>query len=101
MAWYSAAIKMELQPESDSQSAIRPTQLIAHSIVAGWTARRTYEFWRDSTNLESHFGIGYGLRDIAQYLGTETRADANASASALPNVIITGHQAFFTEEALA
>ncbi|MFJ3597891.1 N-acetylmuramoyl-L-alanine amidase [Streptomyces sp. NPDC090126] len=52
-----------------------------HSIVANWTARRTYEFWRDSTNLESHFGIGYGERDIAQYIGTETRADANAGAN--------------------
>ncbi|WP_145499284.1 N-acetylmuramoyl-L-alanine amidase [Streptomyces sp. CFMR 7] len=81
MAWYPGAKKMELQPESDSQPAIRPTQLILHSIVANWTARRTYEFWRDSTNLESHFGIGYGERDIAQYIGTETRADANAGAN--------------------
>ncbi|MCI4045142.1 N-acetylmuramoyl-L-alanine amidase [Streptomyces sp. TRM75563] len=81
MAWYSGAKKMELQPESDSQQAIRPTQLIVHSIVANWTARRTYEFWRDSTNLESHFGIGYGAGDIAQYIGTETRADANAGAN--------------------
>lgn len=81
MAWYPGAKKLELQPESDSQQAIRPTQLIVHSIVASWTARRTYEFWRDSTNLESHFGIGYGARDIAQYIGTETRADANAGAN--------------------
>ncbi len=81
MAWYPGATKMELQPESDQQQAIRPTQLIVHSIVANWTARRTYEYWRDSTNLESHFGIGYGERDIAQYIGTETRADANAGAN--------------------
>ncbi|WP_097865954.1 peptidoglycan recognition protein family protein [Streptomyces sp. rh34] len=81
MAWYPGAKKMELQPESDAQAAIRPTQLIVHSIVANWTARRTYEFWRDSTNLESHFGIGYGAGDIAQYIGTETRADANAGAN--------------------
>lgn len=81
MAWYPGAKKMELQPESDSQQAIRPTQLILHSIVANWTARRTFEFWRDSTNLESHFGIGYGKGDIAQYIGTETRADANAGAN--------------------
>jgi hypothetical protein len=58
MAWYERAIKMELQPESDAQPAIRPTQVIVHSIVASWTARRTYEYWRDSTSLESHFGIG-------------------------------------------
>ena len=34
MAWYPGAIKLELQPESDSQAAIRPTQLIMHSIAA-------------------------------------------------------------------
>jgi hypothetical protein len=80
MAWYPGATKMELQPESDNQEAIRPTQLIVHSIVGPWTARRTYEYWRDSTNLESHFGIGY-VGDIGQYIGTETRADANAAAN--------------------
>ncbi|MDX3405518.1 N-acetylmuramoyl-L-alanine amidase [Streptomyces sp. ME02-6977A] len=80
MAWYPGATKMELQPESDSQPAIKPTQFIVHSIVGPWTARRTYEYWRDSTNLESHFGIGYA-GDIAQYIGTETRADANAAAN--------------------
>ncbi|MFC9268901.1 N-acetylmuramoyl-L-alanine amidase [Streptomyces zhihengii] len=80
MAWYPGATKMELQPESDAQAAIRPTQLIVHSIIAPWTARRTYEFWRDSTNLESHFGLGYA-GDLGQYIGTETRADANAGAN--------------------
>lgn len=80
MAWFPGAIKMELQPESDSQQAIRPTQLIFHSIVAPWTARRTYEFWRDSTNLESHFAVDYA-GDVGQFIGTETRADANAGAN--------------------
>ncbi|MDX2702137.1 N-acetylmuramoyl-L-alanine amidase [Streptomyces sp. PA03-6a] len=80
MAWYPGAKKMELQPESDSQQAIRPTQLICHSIAGPWTAKRTYEYWRDSTNLESHFGLGYS-GDLGQYIGTETRADANASAN--------------------
>lgn len=80
MAWYEGAEKLELQPESDAQPAIRPTQLIVHSIVAPWSPRRTYEFWRDSTTLESHFGVGYG-GDIAQYIGTETRADANYLAN--------------------
>ncbi|MYU24647.1 N-acetylmuramoyl-L-alanine amidase [Streptomyces sp. SID8352] len=84
MAWYPGATKMELQPESDQQPAIRPTQFLVHSIVGPWTARRTYEYWRDSTNLESHFGIGYA-GDIAQYIGTETRADANASANRRPD----------------
>ncbi|MFF8829342.1 N-acetylmuramoyl-L-alanine amidase [Streptomyces sp. NPDC015131] len=80
MAWYPHATKMELQPESDSQAAIRPTQFILHSIAAPWTARRVYEFWRDSTNLESHFGLGF-RGDLAQFIGTETRADANAGAN--------------------
>jgi hypothetical protein len=84
MAWYPGAIKMELQPESDQQSAIRPTQLIFHSIAAPWTARRTYEFWRDSTNLESHFGLGYA-GDLAQYIGTQTKADANYLANLRPD----------------
>ncbi|WP_405391049.1 N-acetylmuramoyl-L-alanine amidase [Streptomyces sp. NBC_01102] len=80
MAWYPGAVKMELQPESDQQPAIRPTQFIVHSIVAPWTARRTYEYWRDSTNLESHFGVDYE-GTVGQYIGTETRADANAGAN--------------------
>lgn len=80
MAWYPGAVKIELQPESDSQPAIRPTQFIVHSIIAPWTARRTYEYWRDSTSLESHFGVDYE-GTVGQYIGTETRADANAGAN--------------------
>lgn len=80
MAWYSGAKKMELQPESDAQPAIKPTQFILHSIVAPWTPERTYEYWRDSTNLESHFGLGYD-GSLAQYIGTETRADATGAAN--------------------
>ncbi|OSY50584.1 N-acetylmuramoyl-L-alanine amidase [Streptomyces fradiae ATCC 10745 = DSM 40063] len=84
MAWYPGAQRMELQPESDAQPTIRPTQFIVHSIVAPWSPRRTYEYWRDSTNLESHFGLGYD-GDLAQYIGTETRADANAAANRRPD----------------
>ncbi|MFG2328238.1 N-acetylmuramoyl-L-alanine amidase [Streptomyces sp. NPDC048604] len=84
MAWYPGAVKMELQPESDSQPAIRPTQFIVHSIIAPWTAKRTYEYWRDSTNLESHFGLGYE-GDLGQFIGTETRADANYQANRRPD----------------
>ncbi|MCG0065045.1 N-acetylmuramoyl-L-alanine amidase [Streptomyces tricolor] len=84
MAWYPGATKMELQPESDSQAAIRPTQFLVHSIIAPWTAKRTYEYWRDSTNLESHFGLGYE-GDLGQFIGTETRADANAGANRRPD----------------
>jgi hypothetical protein len=84
MAWCPFAQKLELQPESDQQQAIKPTQFIVHSIVAPWTPQRTYEFWRDSTNLESHFGVGYD-GSVAQYIGTQTRADANAGANRRPD----------------
>jgi len=84
MAWYPGAAKMELQPESDSQPAIRPTQLIMHSIAAPWTKQRIFEYWRDSTNLESHFGQSYD-GSIAQYIGTQTRADANYQANRRPD----------------
>lgn len=80
MAWYKGATRMELLPEARQQPAIKPTQLIFHSIVAAWTPRRTYEYWRDSTSLESHFGLGYD-GDLAQYLPTTIRADANAGAN--------------------
>ncbi|MFJ6633494.1 N-acetylmuramoyl-L-alanine amidase [Streptomyces sp. NPDC091376] len=84
MAWYPGATKYELQPESDAQPAIRPTQFILHSIAAPWTARRIYEYWNESTNLESHFGLGYE-GDLGQYIGTETRADANYRANLRPD----------------
>lgn len=84
MAWCPFAQKFELQPESDSQPAIDPTQLILHSIAAPWTPGRIYEYWRDSTNLESHFGLGYD-GSLGQFLGTETRADANYAANRRPD----------------
>ncbi|MEE1813710.1 N-acetylmuramoyl-L-alanine amidase [Streptomyces sp. SP18ES09] len=84
MAWYPGATRYELQPESDAQPAIRPTQVIFHSIAAPWTAKRVYEYWRDSTNLESHFGLGYE-GDLGQFIGTETRADANYQANRRPD----------------
>lgn len=80
MSWCPFAQKMELQPESDTQSSISPTQLILHSIAAPWTIQRIYEYWRDSTNLESHFGLGYD-GSLGQYIGTQTRADANYGAN--------------------
>lgn len=80
MSWCPFAKKMELQPESDSQAAINPTQFIVHSLAAPWTIERTYEYWKNSTNLESHFGLGYDGR-LGQYIGTQTRADANAQAN--------------------
>lgn len=79
MAWYSGAIRDEI-PENDSQASITPTQFIVHSVIAPWTADRIGEYWRDSTNLESHFGLGYG-GDLNQYVSTTVRADANAQAN--------------------
>lgn len=84
MAWYPGAVRMELQPESDSQPAIVPTQLIYHSISAPWTKERLYEYWREGTNLDSHFGQSYD-GTLAQYIGTETRADANYLANRRPD----------------
>ncbi|MGW2543414.1 peptidoglycan-binding protein [Kitasatospora sp. NPDC001574] len=80
MAWYEAAEKMELQPESDDQPAITPTQALFHSVAAPWMPQRMYEYWRDSTRLESHFGVGYN-GSVGQFVGTETRADANMHAN--------------------
>jgi hypothetical protein len=84
MAWCPFAKKLELQPESDSQPAIRPTQFIMHSIAAPWDEERIYEYWRDSTNLESHFGLDYD-GSLGQFIGTETRADANYRANLRPD----------------
>ncbi|SDT69846.1 hypothetical protein SAMN05216371_3863 [Streptomyces sp. TLI_053] len=84
MSWYPAAERIELQPESDQQPAINPTQFIAHSIAAEWGPRRIFEFWRDDSNLESHFGLGYG-GELGQFIGTGTRADANAAANRRPD----------------
>ncbi|KAA6211781.1 N-acetylmuramoyl-L-alanine amidase [Streptomyces filamentosus] len=80
MAWYPGAVRMELQPESDQQAAIRPTQFIMHSIAAPWDERRIYEYWRDSTNLESHFGLDFD-GSLGQFIGTQTKADANYRAN--------------------
>jgi hypothetical protein len=94
MSWCPFATRMELQPESDSQQAIVPDQFIVHSLAAPWTARRTFEYWRDSTTLESHYGLGYA-GDLGQYIGTQTRADANAAANRRAN----GHGAVSLESA--
>lgn len=83
MAWYPGAQKMELQPESDDQPAIRPTQFIVHSVVAPWDEQRIFEYWKTSA-LESHFGLDYD-GSLGQYIGTETRADANAQANRRPD----------------
>jgi hypothetical protein len=81
MSWYPGARKMELQPESDAQVAIVPTQFIMHSIAAPWDENRIFQYWGEpGINLESHFGLSY-LGGLGQYIGTQTRADANAQAN--------------------
>lgn len=82
--WFPGATKLELEPESDAQPAIVPTQFIVHSLAAPWDEHRTYEYWRDSTNLESHFAVDYD-GSMGQFIGTQTRADANAAANLRPD----------------
>jgi hypothetical protein len=80
MAWYREAVHLELQPEAREQPTIRPTQMITHSIVAPWDEHRLYAYWKNSTSLESHFGLDYD-GSLGQYLSTTTRADANYQAN--------------------
>lgn len=95
MAWYPGARRMELQPESDNQPAIVPDQFIAHSVAAPWNEQRIGEYWaQPGINLESHFGLDYD-GSIGQYIGTQTRADANAGANRRAN----GHGAVSIETA--
>lgn len=67
MAWYPGATKYELQPESDGQPAIRPTQFIMHSIAAPWTVQRIYEYSRGVLN-------GYWARRCSRYTAAVRRS---------------------------
>ena len=69
-------------PEAASQPIIRPTQMIAHSIVG--SARSAYNYFRDGTSLESHWIFPY---DGAawQLMESNRRADANYLANRWPN----------------
>lgn len=80
MAWYRDAVRLELLPEAREQPTIRPTQLIFHSIVAPWDEHRLHAYWKNSTSLESHFGLDFD-GSLGQYLSTTTRADANYLAN--------------------
>lgn len=84
MPWYKNAVRLELQPESREQPSIRPTQLIFHTIVAPWDEQRLYAYWKNSTSLESHFGLDFD-GSLGQYLSTTTRADANYQANRRPD----------------
>lgn len=95
MAWYPTATKIELQPESDQQPAIVPDQFILHSVTAPWTPARIEQYWaQPGVVVESHFGLGYD-GSLGQFLGTQTRADANYMANRRAN----GHGAVSLESA--
>lgn len=81
MAWYPGAKKLELQPESDEQSRIAASQFILHSIAAPWDENRIGAYWDEpNVRVESHLGLDFD-GSLGQYIGTETRADANAGAN--------------------
>ncbi len=81
MAWFPEAERLELQPESDDQPAIVPTQVIFHSVAAPWDENRIGAYWaQPGVNLESHFGVDFD-GSCGQYIGTQTRADANYGAN--------------------
>lgn len=80
MTLYTDIADLFLLPENNTQARITPRLCIFHSIIAPWTVQRTYEYWRDSTNLESHFGNDYNGY-TGQFMDTHVRADANAAAN--------------------
>lgn len=66
-------------PESKTQPGIKPVSVILHSDASNWT-QSLFNFFRNSSNLESHFHIDkHG--QIEQYLPITIRADANYRAN--------------------
>lgn len=83
--------KVKLLPESASQPSIRPTQVILHSAANDFHAHGTDRYFRESSNLESHF-MGLMAPDRAgadgeiwQWIDTAVRADANYHANKRPD----------------
>jgi hypothetical protein len=70
--------ELRLLPENATQPAIRPTQLIFHSIVG--SAAGALSFFRNSSNLESTFIVTKAGR-IWQLMDTARQADANSRAN--------------------
>ncbi|MEU9351472.1 N-acetylmuramoyl-L-alanine amidase [Streptomyces griseoloalbus] len=80
MARYREATWLPI-PENTAQARITPTQLILHSAAAPWSPERLRDFWNErGVTTESHFGVGYDGA-VGQYMDTNVRADANASAN--------------------
>lgn len=71
-----------LLPESQTQSHITPTQVIDHTIVGSVSGTDSY--FRDHTNVETHFGIRYS-GEIWQWMDTAVRADGNYHANMRPD----------------
>lgn len=69
-------------PEASSQPLIRPTQMIAHSIVG--SARSAYNYFRDGTSHESHWIFPWD-GEAWQLMESNRRADANYRANRWPN----------------
>jgi hypothetical protein len=68
-------------PENETQSKIRPTQIILHTAVdAPGPTRLERYFARVDVTVESHFWVPLH-RDIVQMMDTEVRADANYRAN--------------------
>lgn len=72
-------------PENATQPAISPRLVIVHTMVG--SLRGTDSFFRNSTGIEAHFGIG-GPTDgpeldgaVWQWIDTDTQADANYHAN--------------------
>lgn len=83
----------ELLPESSTQPHITPRVVILHS-VSGYGD--PYKFFRDSSNLESHFWVGSDGR-IEQFMDTNTKADANFHANGFAVSIETESSVAATE----
>lgn len=66
-------------PEASTQSKITPISVIYHSDASNWVTS-LFNFFRNSSNLESHFHID-GNGQIEQYIPINVRADANYKAN--------------------
>lgn len=77
MAWCPFAIRKPLR-ENETQGDIVPRAIVLHTAVSNATS--LFDFFQNSSNLESHF---YVREDgvIEQYLDTTVRADANLQAN--------------------
>lgn len=66
-------------PESRTQPALAPTQVILHSAVTSASSLYNY-FASPTVNLESHFYVD-AVGRVEQYIDTNVRADANLKAN--------------------